>query len=216
MSKNIVITIGRQFGSGGRELGERLAKELNIPFYDKELVELAAEKSEMNHDVLKDIDERATNSFLYSLVTGSNSMRGMATPLYYEMPINDKLFILQSDIIKNLALKGSCVIVGRCADYVLESVDVNCANIFVYSSMKNKIERISKLYDLSPEKAKDRIVKTEKKRRTYYNYYSNQEWGKMESHDLCINSGVISMEDAVNLAKEFALMKQRAGKTQIE
>lgn len=197
----IAITIGRQYGSGGRELGQRLAKELNIPFYDEELVDMAAKKHDMSSEVLHNVDEKATNSFLYSLVSGS--MGGSTPPFYYDMPINDKLFIAQSEIIKNLAKEGSCVLVGRCADYVLQDAGANCASLFIYAPLKDRIERISRLYDLSPEKAKDKIVKTEKKRRTYYNYYSNQEWGKMTNYNLCIDSASIGMDKAVEIAKAY-------------
>ncbi len=204
---SIVVTIGRHFGSGGRELGKRVAEALDIPFYDEELVDMAAEKSDMHQEVLKDIDEKATNSFLYALVTGGATMRGMASPLFYEMPINDKLFIAQSDVIKSLAAKGSCVIVGRCADYVLEDTEFNCANLFLYAPMGFKMERICRLYDLSPEKAKERILKTEKSRKTYYNYYTNREWGNLNNYDLCINTASIGMDKAVELAVEFIKMK---------
>lgn len=204
---NIVVTIGRQYGSGGRELGERLAKELGIPFYDKELVELAAKKSDMSEDVLKNIDEKATNSFLYSLVTGS--MRGSTPPFYYEMPLNDRLFVAQSEVIKSLAAETSCVIVGRCADYILADTDFNCANIFVYAPMTARIDRVQKMYDttLSPSKAKEKIVKTDKTRKTYYNYYSNQDWGKMDNYHLCLDTSAIGMDNAVEIAKNFVRMK---------
>ena len=206
---SIVVTIGRHFGSGGRELGKRLAERLNIPFYDEELVDMAADKSNMHQEVLKEIDEKATNSFLYALVTGGATMRGMASPLFYEMPINDKLFIAQSDVIKGLAAKGSCVIVGRCADYVLEDTDFKTANLFLYAPMGFKMERIARLYKLSPDKAKERIIKTEKSRKTYYNYYTNKEWGNINNYDLCINTAAIGMDKAVDLAEEFVKMREQ-------
>lgn len=202
-----VITIGRQYGSGGREIGEKLAKALDIPFYDKELVTLAAQNSDLHKDVLREIDERATNSLLYSLVTG-NAMRGVNSPIYYEMPINDKLFIAQSEIIKDISKKGSCVIVGRCADYVLEDCNVPVVNVFIHADMPFKIGRIQKENDLSPEKAKDKIVKTEKRRKTYYNYYTNREWGKLDNYDICINSSKLGIDMAVELLKNFVNMKE--------
>lgn len=204
MSK-IVVTIGRQYGSGGRELGQRLAKELDFKFYDEELVDMAAKKHDMSSEVLHNVDEKATNSFLYSLVSGS--MGGSTPPFYYDMPLNDKLFIAQSEIIKSVAREGSCVIVGRCADYVLQDTEANCANLFVYAPMKNRIERISRIYELTPEKAKDKIIKTEKKRRTYYNYYSNQEWGKMTNYHLCIDPSSVGMDQALETVKAFVRAK---------
>lgn len=202
-----VITIGRQFGSGGREIGERLAKELDIPFYDKDLVTMAAQKSDMHQDVLKDIDERATNSLLYSIVTG-NAMRGINSPIYYEMPINDKLFIAQSEVIKNVANQGACVIVGRCADYVLEDSDLSVINVFIHSDMQSRIARVQQRYDLSADKAREKVTKTEKQRKTYYNYYTNREWGKIENYDICVNSGKIGLDNAVSIIKAFAQMKE--------
>lgn len=203
---NIVVTIGRQYGSGGRELGQKLAEEMGIPCYDKELVEMAAKKSDMSEDILKNVDEKATNSFLYSLATGS--FRSNTPPFYYDMPLNDKLFVAQSEVIKSIAAKGSCVIVGRCADYILQDTEFNCANLFIYAPLQARIERIIRLYDLSPEKAKDKIIKTEKKRKTYYNYYSNQDWGKMTNYHLCLDTASIGMENAVQLAKQYVLMKK--------
>lgn len=207
ISVKTVITIGRQFGSGGREIGEKLAKELNIPFYDKDLVTMAAQKSDMHKDVLKEIDERATNSLLYSLVTG-NAMRGINSPIYYEMPINDKLFIAQSEVIKSVANEGACVIVGRCADYVLEDSPLSVINVFVHSDMQSRIGRVMQRYALPADKAKEKINKTEKQRKTYYNYYTNREWGKIENYDICVNSGKIGIDNAVEIIKAFALMKE--------
>ena len=175
---NTVITIGRQYGSGGRELGQIVAKKLGIEFYDEELVTMAAEKNKMHKDILKAVDEKATKSLLYTLVTGGD-MRFLNSSVQYEMPINDKLFITQSEIIKNLSEKSSCVIVGRCADYVLRDSAQKCVHLFVYADIEDRIKRISQKYDLTPEKAKEKINKIQKTRKAYYNYYSNQEWGNV-------------------------------------
>lgn len=196
----MIITIGRQFGSGGRELGEKLAKKLGYDFYDEELVDLAAKKSNMDSDVLRRVDEKATRSLLYSIVTGMDSR--FVNP-YYELPINDKLFIEQTNVIKSLAEKGNCVIVGRCADYVLESAKIPSVDVFVYASMEHRVERISKKHELSADKARDKIKKVEKGRKTYYNYYSNKDWGSIANYDLCINTSNISIDDAVGVVYEF-------------
>ncbi len=196
----MIITIGRQYGSGGRELGEKLAQKLGYKFYDEELVNMAAEKSNMSSDILRMADEKATKSLLYSIVTGMDSR--FLNP-YYELPINDKLFIEQSNVIKSLAEEGNCVIVGRCADYVLENAKIPSVDLFVYATMEHKIERISKKYDLTKEKAKDKIKKIEKGRKTYYNYYSNREWGNIANYDLCISTSKISVDDAVDVAITF-------------
>ncbi len=200
----MIITIGRQFGSGGRELGEKLAEKLGYKFYDEELVEMAAENSSMHSDVLHTVDEKASSSFLYSLVMGMDAR--FSNP-YYELPINDKLFIEQSNIIKNLADEGNCVIVGRCADYILESSNIPSIDLFIYASMEHKINRIAKKYELSDDKARDRIKKIEKTRKTYYNHYSDKEWGRVTNYDLCINTDGISIDDAVEIAAAFIAKK---------
>ena len=199
---NTIITIGRQYGSGGRELGQILAKKLGIEFYDEELVTMAAEKDNMHKDILKAVDEKATKSLLYTLVTGSD-MHYMHSPLHYEMPINDKLFITQSQIIKELTSKGSCVIVGRCADYVLQDSKEKCIHLFVYADKEKRIDRISQKYDLTKEKAWDKIRKIEKTRKSYYNYYSNREWGNVSNYDLCINSAVLGLEKTADILCEY-------------
>ncbi len=204
MSKNMVITIGRHYGSGGKEIGRKVAEALGFTFYDEELVTLAAEKSNIDKDVLSGVDEKATGSLLYSLVM-SGGLRGLTAPLYYEMPINDKLFIAQSDVIKKLARERSCVIVGRCADYVLEGEPCHTFNVFLYADMEYKINRIMRLYNLDRKTATERINKTEKQRKSYYNYYSNKEWGSMTGYDLCLNVSTIGIEHTVEIIKNCVL-----------
>lgn len=202
---SLVITVGRQFGSGGRDVGEKIAKELGIPFYDKELVEMAAQKSDISKEALKEVDERATSSFLYSLAGGNYSMRGINAPLYYELPINDKLFIAQADVIKNVAKQGSCVIVGRCADYVLEDEEnVDLMNIFVYASLDFRAKRVMNALGLSQAKARDRVTKTDKQRRVYYDYYTSKNWGVMSNYDLCLNTEKIGIDNAAELVIKYA------------
>ncbi len=205
----MIITIGRQFGSGGKELGQKLAEKLGYKFYDEELVEMAAEKSNIHSEILHSVDEKASSSLLYSIVMGMDSR--FSNP-YYELPINDKLFIEQSNIIKGLAEEGNCVVVGRCADYVLESANIPSIDLFIYAGQQHKIERISTKYELSEDKAKDKIKKIEKSRKTYYNYYSNKEWGKMSNYDLCINTSDISIDDAVEVAVSFIKKREAIGK----
>lgn len=196
---SLVITIGRQFGSGGRDVGEKIAEYFNIPFYDKELVEMAAQKSNISKEALKEVDEHATNSFLYSLASGNYSMRGINAPIYYEMPINDKLFIAQSEVIKELAKKGSCVIVGRCADYVLEDENVDLMNVFIYGSVDYRAKRVMEALNLTQSKARDRVMKTDKQRRTYYDYYTSKDWGVMSNYDVCVNAEKFGIDGAANL-----------------
>lgn len=204
---SLVITIGRQFGSGGRNVGEKVAEYFNIPFYDKELVEMAAQKSNLSQEALKEVDEHATNSFLYSLASGNYSLRGINAPIYYEMPINDKLFIAQAEVIKEIAKKGSCVIVGRCADYVLENENVDLLNVFIHGSVDYRAGRVMDALGLKQNKARDKVIKTDKQRRTYYDYYTSRDWGVMSNYDLCINAETFGIEGAANLIISYAKTK---------
>lgn len=202
-----IVTIGRQYGSGGKEIGRRLAEELGVPFYDEKLVEAVAEATNAHPDVVKNADEKATNSFLYSLVV-SGGLRGINDAVRYEMPINDKVFISQSKYIKEVAKEGGCVIVGRCADYVLDGNE-NLLRVFLYSDMESKKKRIMRLYSLNEKQAKDAIVKTEKTRKTYYNYYTDRSWGEMSSYDLCLNVGKIGIDETIEIIKDYIMKKEK-------
>lgn len=200
---NTIITIGRQFGSGGREIGETLAKELGIPFYDRDLLTRAAKESGFCEEMIKVHDERPTNSFLYNLVMDTYSF-GYNSAAMVDMPMSQKVFLAQFDAIRKIADEGPCVIVGRCADYALAEYD-NCLNIFIHGNEKCKIERIMKKYELPLQKAKDMIVKKDKQRQSYYNYYSSKKWGRADSYDLSINSSVLGVDGSVKLIKQFIM-----------
>lgn len=198
MAKNIIITIARQYGSGGREIGEIIAKNLGIPLYDKEIVKEAAQNSELSEEVLHTADESAANSLLYTLAMGSN-MLGATMHFGYKMPINDKLFILQSDIIKNYASQGSCVIIGRCADYVLRD-NPNLFRIFIYGDLDHRQERIRQRHpEIKSSQIVDTITKTDKRRASYYNFYTGNKWGKFDNYDMAINSSTFGVEETANM-----------------
>ena len=152
-----VITISRQFGSGGHDVGEKLARQLDVPFYDKALIAMAAKQSGLSEDVFASADEKATSSLLYSMVMGSYSF-GARIPGVNETPINDKLFLIQSDIIKKAAAEGPCVIIGRCADYILREHE-NCLNVFVHASKEERIRRSIAKKDCEERKASDFVTK---------------------------------------------------------
>lgn len=205
---SLVITIGRQFGSAGIDIGQKIAKALNIPFYDKELVELAAKKSNLSPEALKHADERATNSFLYSIASGGMSLHGLHTPTSYDMPINDKLFIAQSEVIKEIAQKGDCVIVGRSADYVLrneENVDV--LSVFLYGDLAYRVKRVAEHMELTEAKARDLVNKTDRRRRSYYEYYTSNDWGVMSNYDLCLNTGALGIDETADIIIEHVKAK---------
>ena len=152
-----VITIGRQYGSAGHAIGALVAEKLGYTFYDKQLVEIAAKNSNISDETVKHIDEKATSSLLYSLASGSYSLRGINGPLYYEMPLNDKLFLAQSEVIKHVAAKENSVIVGRCADYVLDEVeDINLVNVFIYADMDFRIKRVMDVFEINEKQAKEK------------------------------------------------------------
>lgn len=202
MSDNLVITIGRECGSGGRQIGQAVAKKLGIKCYDQELLTLAAKNSGLCEDVFHTHDEKPVNSFLYSLVMDTYSL-GYAANSYTEMPLNQKVFLAQFETIKKLAAQESCVIVGRCADYALAD-HPGLASVFISAEEKDKIPWVMKLYDMTEDKARDYIVKTDKKRASYYNYYTNKKWGAVASYDFCINSSAVGRDRCVDMIIDFA------------
>ena len=202
MSKsNLVITIGRQYGSAGYEIGKKLANELGVKLYDKEMLKRAAKETGLCEELFETHDERPTNSFLYSLVMDTYSL-GFSSGTYADMPINHKVFLAQFDTIKKIAEEESCVMVGRCADYALEDYD-NVINIFIYADLEQRIRRVAREFDISDAKAKDIIIKNDKKRASYYNYYTNKDWGEAKGYDLCINSAKLGIDGAVALIKQY-------------
>ena len=204
MAKKISITIARQYGSGGREIGERTAKLLGIPIYDKELITDAAANGNLSEDVLKGVDETVANSLLYTLAMGSNIMGHNA--FGYKMPINDKLFILQSDVIKKYASEGSCVIIGRCADYVLKD-ECNVLRLFIYGDIDSRKKRIAERHpELKSSQVIDVINKTDRRRFSYYNFYTGNKWGKYDNYDMAINSTALGIEGTARLIADCAKM----------
>lgn len=202
MYGNLIITIGRECGSGGRTIGQLLAKKLGINCYDKELLAIAAKNSGLSEEILSRHDEKPTNSFLYSLVMETYAA-GYDPRTGLNVPMDQKVFLAQFDAIKELAEKESCVIVGRCADYALEN-HPNTVSVFITASDPDqKAEYVQKLYGIDPKKTKDFITKTDKKRASYYNYYSNKKWGAASSYDLCINTTVTGLEGAVETIISF-------------
>lgn len=202
---NTIITIGRQFGSGGHEISKLLANALGIPCYDKELIILAAQKAGMSPEVFSHVDETATNSFLYAISAGS-FQPGIGTPQFQPMqniPINDKLFWIQTEIIRAKAQEGPCIFVGRCADYVLrDRTDV--INIFIRADMPFRAARIMEAEKCSEKEAVDIITRADKKRAKYYNFYTQKRWGAADSYDFVLNNAKLGAEKAVNMIADFA------------
>lgn len=194
---NTIITIGRQFGSGGREIGEKVAEHFGIKCYDKELLARAAKESGFCQKMIESHDERPTNSFLYNLVMDTYSF-GYNASSFMDMPISHKVFLAQFDAIKKMADEAPCVIVGRCADYALSEYK-NCLNLFIYGNEECKVKRIMEKYDVSEQKAREMMRKNDKQRQSYYNYYSSKKWGRADSYDLCLNSSKYGIEGSIQL-----------------
>ena len=207
MKNKMIITIGRELGSWGREIGQRIAKEYGIKCYDKEMLQRAAKESGMCEELFETHDEKPTTSFLYSLVMDSCSL-GYSAGSFVDMPLNHKLFLAQFDAIKKIADEGPCVMVGRCADYALEDRK-DVISIFIYADMDARVRKIASHMNISNAKAKDMIVKEDKKRASYYNYYTNKEWGSSHSYDLCINSAKLGVEGTVEAIKDYIELRNK-------
>lgn len=208
MSENIIVTIARQYGSGGHAVGKLVAEQFGMAYHDKSLIEKAAQKLGVSAEMLQSADERATPSFLYSIATGNYDVYPLSINFApYEMPINDKLFNLQADIIREEAEKTPCVFVGRCADYILNG-NKKLIKVFVYGDMDSRIKRVSEHHSISEQEARVMIYKTDKKRANYYNYYTSLKWGKSDNYNLMLDTSKIGVEGAAKLIGEYIKLLQ--------
>ena len=192
------ITISRQYGSGGRELGEKLAKKLGIPFYDKELIAMIAKEGNIEPSILEANDEVEPDLDNYST--------RLIEP-EYQIAMTQRIYAVQETVIKSLAEKGACVIVGRCADYALSDYE-GAISVFIHADLDKRIKRIARKHELTDSAAKDRIQKTDKRRASYYNYYTSKKWGDATSYDLCLNSGVLGIDGCVEMIKRAIEIKE--------
>lgn len=199
---NKIYTIGREFGSMGQLVGEKLAERLGIKCYDKELLKNAAKESGFCEEIFENHDEKPTNSFLYSLVMDTYSAGNYSAAPFLDMPLNHKVFLAQFDAIKKIAEKESCVIVGRCADYALAN-NPDVINIFIHANLEDRIKLVSKRMDLTENKARDLVLKNDKQRSSYYNYYTSKKWGDSRSYDLTLNTSKISIDQCVDMIIAF-------------
>ena len=205
MADNMIITIGRQFGSGGHEIGRRLAKELGFTLYDKELLKLQAQHSGIAEKVLETYDESPTSSLLYSIV-----MDVYPSMNYVGNSLNQQVYQAQYDSISKLKESGNCVIVGRGADYILRDYP-NLVTIFIHADLQKRAERVAEYEKISVDKAKDIINKADKKRASFYNFQTEKKWGHVSSYMLSIDSGVLGYDGSVELIKKFVELKRRQG-----
>lgn len=199
---NTVITIGREFGSGGKYIGEKLAKRLQYQFYDKELVKRVAEESKIDINLLEKNDEKQKESFWYSFAMATFPMTDSVNSLTI-IPNSERYFMEQAKVIEEIAEKENCVIIGRCANIILKNKP-NVVNIFVYSSNQNfKIQRKKKYGQISEKEIEKTMKKIDKERATYYNYYTNEKWGDKTGYDLMIDTAKIGVEGAIILIEEY-------------
>lgn len=190
---NKIITISRQYGSGGREIGAILARKLGIPFYDYELITRAAKDSGFAEAAFENAEKKATNSLLYSISMGMNAF-GNQDIGYAHLSLDDQIYLAQSNVIRKIAEEGPCVLVGRCADYVLRD-NVNVVHIFIWADLAFRKNRVVNFFHIPENKAEDEILKTDKRRANYYNYHASDKWGKAENYHLSLRSDYIGIEN---------------------
>lgn len=202
--KKIIITIGRQLGSGGRLIGERLAQELGIAFYDKEVLQLAVKESGINVKFFEESDERG-KGFFGALSGFFAPLMGGGSPDDNQLS-RESLFKIQSNAIRKVADEASCVIVGRCADYVLRDAP-RCISIFISAGTTDRIKRLCQLKNISAHEAQRLIHSGDERRAAYYNYFSTGKWGAAATYDLCVNSSVLGVEGTIAYIKDFVQRK---------
>lgn len=208
-NRNLIITIEREYGSGGRIIGKKLAEELGIHFYDDDILKLASEKSAVGEQFFRLADEKAGNNLLYKLGTGRKLDLSAEPSPKENLTTPENLFKFQSSVMKELAEEESCVIVGRAAGYVLgQEEEIECLiRIFVYADKVKKVQRVIQVDCIDEEKAKRRIKKIEKERKEYYKYFTGSEWHNMKNYDLPINTTTFELDEAVELIKTYIHLK---------
>jgi cytidylate kinase len=194
MTSKRIITIERQFASGGLEIGQKVSKLLDIPIYNNEILEKAAEKMNISKQYLESSEESASGSLLMSLSMAVNSMGNV----YENIPLPDKLFFAESEIIRNLAKTESCIIVGRCADYILRERD-DCLKVFIYADNEFRIKRAVESYNVSEKEVSSCIKRNDKRRSGFYTFNSGNKWGVKDNYDICLNSGSLGLKTCADI-----------------
>lgn len=202
-----IVTISRQYGSGGREIGEKLAKKLGIPFYDKELITRAAKESGFSEAAFENVEKKATSSLLYSISMGMNAY-GNHDIGFTNLSLDDQVYLAQSNVIRKIALEGPSVIVGRCADYILRD-QLDAIHVFIWADLAFRRERAVNKYHLPEEKAEENILKYDKRRANYYNYHASEKWGRAENYHLSIRSDYVGIDNSVELLADYINFSER-------
>lgn len=189
-----VVTIGRQFGSGGHNIGEKLAEKLGFAYYDKKLIELAAEKSGMSQSVLSEADEKAANPWLYAAMSQTGQ-----THINLNLCTNDALFTTQSEIIRGIAKSENAVIIGRCSDYILKDENVKLINVYIYAPMEARIKRTMERDKVTEAQAVALIKKNDKQRKLYYDFYTDRKWASHVNYDITLNSETFGIDGCADI-----------------
>ena len=197
MSNKTVITIGREYGSGGRDIGRIVAERLQIPYLDREIISQAVKESGLSEEIIRQADEKASNPFSLSSLAGSYFFGSQPT-FNNNLSINDQIFILESDIIKKAAEKGPCVIIGRCANNILREYSY-CMSVFIHADMEHRMNRDILEYGVSPKKIEEFLAKQDKHRAHYHSYYTDEKWGDFSHYDLVIKSSKFGIEATADL-----------------
>ena len=207
MRNPLIITIGREYGSGGRQIGELVAKTLGIAYYDKKLISLAAQKSGLSDEFIANNEQRVRNGFMQNLAASAAYSSGFFSSQY--LPLSESIFISEAQVIRDIAAKESAVIVGRCADYILAGRD-NTINVFVYAPRETRVNRIMARRNLSEAEALKAITTSDKERGNHYFRYTDQKWGKAQNYDICINSALMGIEKTAEMLTAMAKIEVRA------
>ena len=201
MTEGIIVTVSREAYCGGDELARKLADKVGFKFYDREIISLASQKSGIHEEHFEAVEKKPTNSILYSVVMGMYSSQGAYVKLD-DVLTDDKIYKIQADIIRDMAAEGNCVFVGRCSDYILRNYE-KCVNIFLRADIGDRVQRVMNEQNTSESEAKKIVSRADKKRRSYYNYYTNCEWGNISNYDMTLNLSRISDKDALDVIVNF-------------
>ena len=207
MKNPLIITIGREYGSGGREIGKALAEKLGISFYDKQIISLTAEKSGLSPEFITNNEQRVRSGFMQNLAASAAYQSGFFSSQY--LPLSETIFISQAQVVRDIAARERAVIVGRCADYIL-SGRKNTVNIFIHAPIEDRVRRIMALYQLSEADAMKAIATSDKERGNHYFRYTDMKWGKAQNYDICVNSALMGVEKTAEMLAKLAQIEERA------
>ncbi len=206
MKNPLIITIGREYGSGGREIGQAVAKALGIAFYDKQIISLAAKKSGLSDEFIANNEQRMRGGFMLNLAAASAYSGGFFSSQY--LPLSESIFISQAQVIRDIANKESAVIVGRCADYILDGRQ-NTINVFIHAPQEERVKRIMRLHNVDEATAIKEIQVSDKERGNHYFRYTDRKWGKAQNYDICVNSALMGVEKTVEMLVDLAKIEER-------